>query len=64
MRTIIDCDVHPYPRNKEVIQSYLAQPWRDRFQGAGRGHYSNPVHGERLDSRPPGGGPGERTPII
>lgn len=61
---IIDCDVHPYPANKEIIRAYLNQPWRDRFSGGGRGHYSNPVHGERLDSRPPGGGPGGSDPAF
>ena len=32
-------------------------PWRDRYQGGGRGFFSNPVHGSRLDSVPAGGGP-------
>ncbi|TDF92576.1 amidohydrolase family protein [Paenibacillus piri] len=59
---IIDCDVHPYPKSKDEIKAYLEQPWKDRYNGSGRGFYGNPVHGERLDSSPPGGGPGGSDP--
>jgi predicted TIM-barrel fold metal-dependent hydrolase len=54
---IVDCDVHPMPAHMDEIRAHLAMPWRDRFSGGGRGFYGNPVHGARLDSVPPGGGP-------
>ena len=54
---IVDCDVHPYPMNTDEIRAHLPMPWRDRFGGGGRGFFGNPVHGARLDSTPPGGGP-------
>src|ERR1051326_990091 len=53
---IIDCDIHPFPRNADEIRSYMKQPWRDRYRGEGRGLYLNPVHGYRLDFVPPKGG--------
>ena len=53
---IIDCDVHPAPRSKEQIKDRLDKPWRDRWNGGGRGLFGNPVHGARLDSVPPAGG--------
>jgi uncharacterized protein len=59
---IIDCDVHPSPRGVEEIRSYMPMPWRDRYQGGGRGFYSNPVHGSRLDATPPDGGPAGSDP--
>ena len=56
---IIDCDVHPGPKHIDEIKAHLEQPWRDRYSGGGRGFFGNPVHGARLDSKPPsGGGPG------
>ena len=56
---IIDCDVHPGPKSIDEIKAHLAQPWRDRYSGGGRGFFGNPVHGARLDAQPPsGGGPG------
>ncbi len=54
---IVDCDVHVYPRSADEIKQYLPMPWRDRYGGGGRGFFGNPVHGSRLDSTPPGGGP-------
>jgi hypothetical protein len=54
---IVDCDVHPMPRSSDEIKAYLPMPWRDRYGGGGRGFFGNPVHGARLDSVPPGGGP-------
>src|SRR4051794_40466531 len=54
---IMDCDVHPGPRSTDEIREYLPMPWRDRYGGGGRGFFGNPVHGARLDSVPPGGGP-------
>jgi hypothetical protein len=54
---IIDCDVHPSPRSTDEIRAYMPMPWRDRYSGGGRGFFSNPVHGARLDSKPPDGGP-------
>jgi predicted TIM-barrel fold metal-dependent hydrolase len=59
---IVDCDVHPYPVSNDEIRSYLKQPWRDRFGGTGRGFFGNPVHGSRLDSNPPQGGPAGSDP--
>lgn len=53
---IIDCDVHPGPRSNDEIKAHLPQPFRDRWNGGGRGFFGNPVHGARLDSKPPGGG--------
>lgn len=64
MTGIIDCDVHPYPRNTEEIRSYMQQPWRGRYNGGGRGFYGNPVHGDRLDARPPQGGPSGSDPEL
>ncbi len=54
---IVDCDVHPSPRSVDEIKQYLPMPWRDRYSGGGRGFFGNPVHGARLDSKPPTGGP-------
>lgn len=59
---IVDCDVHPYPTHPDEIRSRLAMPWRDRFGGGSRGFFGNPVHGSRLDSNPPGGGPAGSDP--
>ncbi|NBD24711.1 amidohydrolase family protein [Paenibacillus glycinis] len=61
---IIDCDVHPYPRNTEEIRSYMKQPWRDRYNGGGRGFFGNPVQGDRVDARPPQGGPSGSDPEL
>ena len=56
---IIDGDVHPGPRSNDEIRAHMPQPFRDRWNGGGRGFFGNPMHGARLDSRPPtGGGPG------
>ncbi|WP_274650897.1 amidohydrolase family protein [Paenibacillus humicola] len=61
---IIDCDVHPYPRNAAEIRSYMTMPWRERYNGGGRGFYGNPVHGDRLDARPSQGGPSGSDPEL
>ncbi len=53
----MDVDVHPVPRSVEEIREFLAMPWRDRYRGERRGFFENPVHGSRLDSVPPDGGP-------
>jgi predicted TIM-barrel fold metal-dependent hydrolase len=60
----VDCDVHPMPTSQDEIRQYLKQPWRDRFGGGGRGFFGNPVHGARLDSTPPGGGPAGSDPAF
>lgn len=52
---IIDCDVHPSPVGADEIRSYMKQPWKDRYHGGGRGFFGNPVHGARLDAKPPNG---------
>jgi predicted TIM-barrel fold metal-dependent hydrolase len=54
---IVDCDVHPMPRNRDEIKKHMPMPWRDRYSGGGRGFFGNPMHGARLDSVPPDGGP-------
>lgn len=59
---LVDCDVHPMPEHLDEIRAHLPMPWRDRFGGGGRGFYGNPVHGSRLDSVPPGGGPAGSDP--
>src|SRR6266700_7857798 len=61
---IIDCDVHPSPRNADEIRSYLKPHWRDRYHGGGRGFFGNPVHGARLDAVPPKGGPAGSDPAL
>ncbi len=61
---IVDCDVHPYPAHADEIRQYLPMPWRDRFGSVGRGFYGNPVHGSRLDSTPPSGGPAGSDPAF
>jgi uncharacterized protein len=53
---IIDCDVHTFPTSIDEIKARLPRPWRDRYGGGGRGFFGNPVHGNRLDARPPSGG--------
>ncbi|MCR8635144.1 MULTISPECIES: amidohydrolase family protein [Paenibacillus] len=54
---IIDCDVHVYPKSSDELRSYMQEPWRSRNLPSGRGgFYENPVHGVRLDAKPPGGG--------
>jgi hypothetical protein len=61
---IIDCDMHPIPRSVDEIRSYMAMPWRDRYSGGGRGFFSNPVHGMRLDSKPPDGPTGSGSDFL
>jgi predicted TIM-barrel fold metal-dependent hydrolase len=61
---IIDCDVHPLPRSADDIRAYMPMPWRDRYRGGGRGFFDNPVHGVRLDSRPPDGGQPASNPAF
>jgi predicted TIM-barrel fold metal-dependent hydrolase len=54
---IVDVDVHPVPRSVDEIRRYMPMPWRERYQGERRAFFNNPVHGSRLDSTPPDGGP-------
>ncbi len=54
---LVDCDVHVFPRSTDELKEYLPMPWRDRYSGGGRGFFGNPVHGSRMDSTPPSGGP-------
>jgi len=57
LNDIIDCDVHPHPRDMEEIRKYLPLPWRNRLQMVNsRGMYMNPIHVNRLDSVTPDGG--------
>jgi len=52
---LIDCDLHTYPKSDDELRAYLKQPWRDRYNGSAREFYNNPVHGSRLDAKPPSG---------
>jgi predicted TIM-barrel fold metal-dependent hydrolase len=61
---IVDCDVHPMPRSLDEIRSYMPMPWRDRYTSGGRGFFSNPIHGARLDSKPPDNGPTGSDPAF
>jgi predicted TIM-barrel fold metal-dependent hydrolase len=54
---IVDTDVHPVPRHVDEIRQYLPMPFRDMYSGERRAFFNNPVHGSRLDSVPPDGGP-------
>lgn len=54
---IVDVDVHPVPRSADEIREHMPMPWRERYQGERRAFFNNPVHGSRLDSVPPRGGP-------
>ncbi len=59
---LIDCDVHVYPRSNDEIKLYMDEPFRSRFGGGGRGFFGNPVHGSRLDAKPPSGAPAGADP--
>lgn len=61
---IVDCDVHPTPASSDEIKRYMAMPWRERYEGERRGFFNNPVHGSRLDSTPPNGGPKGSDPTF
>jgi predicted TIM-barrel fold metal-dependent hydrolase len=61
---IVDVDVHPVPRSADDIRRYMAMPWRERYQGERRAFFNNPVHGSRLDSVPPAGGPKGSDPAF
>src|SRR5690348_5860810 len=62
---LIDCDVHPGPKSSAEIKEFMPMPFRDRWNGGGRGFFGNPVHGARLDSVPPeGGGPGTNPDFL
>jgi uncharacterized protein len=54
---IVDVDVHPTPRSPDDIRRYMDMPWRELYRGERRSFFNNPVHGSRLDSVPPDGGP-------
>ncbi|MEJ2887377.1 amidohydrolase family protein [Actinomycetospora aeridis] len=60
--SIIDTDVHPNPRNADEIRKHLPAPWRDGFAMPRRPFYHNPIHANRLDATPPGGGPAASDP--
>jgi predicted TIM-barrel fold metal-dependent hydrolase len=56
---IVDTDVHPMPNSVDEIRAYMAEPWKSRYRGGGRGFFGNPAHGARLDAvTPSGGAPG------
>ncbi|HUT76083.1 MAG TPA: amidohydrolase family protein [Polyangia bacterium] len=54
---IVDVDVHPVPRSVDEIRERMPMPFRDLYKGERRSFFNNPVHGSRLDSVPPDGGP-------
>jgi predicted TIM-barrel fold metal-dependent hydrolase len=62
--SIIDTDVHVFPRDPEEIRSRMDQPWRERYQPMGRPFYMPvpPVTGSRMDANPPAGGPAGSDP--
>ena len=60
----MDVDVHPTPRSVDEIRDRMPMPWRDRYTGERRSFFNNPVHGSRLDSVPPGGGPKGSDPAF
>ena len=62
---IVDVDVHPYPATLDEIRERLDMPWRDRYNDQRRGpFYRHPIQGNRVDSRPPGGGPAASDPAF
>jgi predicted TIM-barrel fold metal-dependent hydrolase len=52
--TLIDCDVHVYPKNADEIKAYLEQPWKHRFGMRQNTYYKNPC--PPIDKQPPSGG--------
>ena len=52
------------PRSLDEIRGYMPMPWRDRYSGGGRGFFGNPIHGARLDSKPPDTGPTGSDPVF
>src|SRR5439155_22924193 len=56
---IIDCDVHPGPKQIDEIKAFMKPPFKDRYSGGGRGFFVNPgapwADMARLDSKPPNG---------
>lgn len=56
---IIDCDVHPIPRNLEELHAYLPKRWQSEHTQLGRPYYKHPNHVLRLDAvTPDNGAPG------
>ena len=56
---IIDCDVHPGPKHIDEIKRFMPMPFKDRWNGGGRGFFEHPSHWARRDADPPqGGSPG------
>lgn len=49
-------------RGIDEIRSYLAEPWRSRYKGGGRGFFGNPAHGNRLAAVSPTGAPAGTDP--
>ena len=39
---IIDCDVHPGPKQIDEIKAFMKPPFKDRYSGGGRGFFVNP----------------------
>jgi predicted TIM-barrel fold metal-dependent hydrolase len=68
--TVVDADVHPYPRSAEEMEEYTPEPWRSRDfrpkEPASRRQaqlYPSPHgHGARVDTLPPDGSPASSDP--
>ncbi len=52
---LIDCDVHPIPRNVQEIYPYLPKRWHKDYIMLGRPFYNHPNHVLRLDAVTPDG---------
>lgn len=53
--SLIDCDVHPSPKNISVIHEYLPKRWHHNYFFRGRPFYTHPNHVFRLDAVTPEG---------
>lgn len=52
---IIDCDVHPVPKNLKELHAYLPKRWHNDHILLGRPFYRHPQHVLRLDAFTPDG---------
>jgi predicted TIM-barrel fold metal-dependent hydrolase len=61
---IIDCDVHPVPRDVTEIHKYLPSRWHKHYFLRGRPFYNHPNHVLRLDAVTPKGDPPGSDPVF
>ncbi|GAB3348032.1 amidohydrolase family protein [Amycolatopsis echigonensis] len=68
---VVDTDVHPVPRSLDELAEYYEEPWRSfEFTGPQRPIDNNtriaqtPNGGNRVDAKPPGGGPPGSDPAF